>query len=157
MYEAVDDGGTLTLTVSRQVDAGYRPRRFRRDGGSDGGNELDAAVVLWAADSGIDGGVGRMDGGELADASVEEPRGADLGPVVVLERTPHGFVGEVRALLPHPAGRRCEAHFRAEVLECRDGGLVLASEPATALGEVCQPPARAQPVPVVEQRLLRAP
>jgi hypothetical protein len=139
MYDATDDGGTLTLMVHRApVDAGFRPRVFRADAGAP--RPVDAGGPAAGALPSTSGGETAPDDG-----------------VVVLERTPRGFVGEARATLTHPAGRRCDARFRAEVVECSDGGLLLEAESATALGEGCEPPANALPVPRVEQRLIRAP
>jgi hypothetical protein len=131
-YDATDDGGTLRLVVTRvpALDAGFRRRLFRADGGAP-----DAGPPAY-------------------DAGLEaEPEAT----VVVLERTAHGFVGESRAVLNHPSQRRCDVRFHTEVLACSDGGLLLAAQTATALGEACQAPANALPVPRVEQQLLRAP
>lgn len=141
-YDATDDGGTLRLVVRRlpALDAGFRPRLFRADAGR-ASSATEAGQPAQEADAGPLG-----DGGE-GEAPV----------VVVLERTAHGFVGETRATVDHPSGRRCEARFHTEVLACPDGGLVLAAQSATALGDACQAPANALPVPRIEQRLQRAP
>jgi hypothetical protein len=158
-YDATDDGGTLTLVVSRffAVDAGFRPRQFRLDAGAPDAGPLDAGH----SDAGrppADGGL--VDDGGPAASSPDDAGVADAGPVtvlVILERTTHGFVGETRASLDHPSGRRCEAHFHTEVLSCGDAGLQLTTDTAASLGEDCQPPARAQSVPRAEQRLIRPP
>jgi hypothetical protein len=49
----------------------------------------------------------------------------------------------------------CEVHFKTEVLACTDGGLLLRTESATALGDACEAPAKAQPVPMAEHHLHR--
>jgi hypothetical protein len=113
-YEAEDDGGTLTLAVFRQVvvDAGFVPRRFR-----------DAGVP--GADAGLE-----LDAGTTAPTARVE-----------LQRTPGGFVGFTLAQVTHPAGRACEAKFPTTVLACGDGGLLIETQSATALGDACQAPA----------------
>lgn len=123
-YEAEDDGGTLTLSVTHTlaVDAGFSPRRFR------------------VADGGIDAG--------LADAGLPELAAPDAGPQglpsvrIELQRTAGGFVGATLAPLTHPSGRRCEGRFSTTVISCADGGLTLETQSATALGDACQAPAR---------------
>lgn len=120
-YEAEDDGGTLTLVVSRHrvVDAGFSPRRFRVDAGP----SLDAGAEELAPDAGP--------GPEaLPSARIE------------LERSAHGFAGATIAPLTHPSGRACEGRFATTVLSCADGGLLLQTQSATALGDACQAPAR---------------
>lgn len=119
-YEAEDDGGTLTLVVSRihVVDAGFSPRRFRPvDGGVDAGS-IDAGADL--------------DAGQAPASPVR----------VELQRTGNGFVGATLAPLVHPSGRVCEGRFPTTVLSCADGGLLLETQSATALGDACQAPAR---------------
>ncbi len=114
-YQGEDDGGTLTLIVSHVAtpDAGFSPRRFRA---------VDAGVV----DAGvIDAGTPSISGGR-----------------VELERTERGFVGQTIAPLTHPTGRTCEGHFPTTVVSCADGGLLLETQSATALGDACQAPAR---------------
>lgn len=114
-YEGEDDGGTLTLVVTHvlTVDAGFSPRRFRvSDAGVDAGPELDAGAPVPSA------------------VRIE------------LQRTGHGFVGATLAPLTHPTGRVCEGRFPTTVLSCADGGLLLESQSATALGDACQAPAR---------------
>ncbi len=114
-YQGQDDGGTLTLIVSHVVtpDAGFSPRRFRA---------VDAGVV---------------DAGVIDAGSVEAS-----GARVELQRTAKGFVGQTIAPLTHPTGRTCEGHFPTTVLSCADGGLLLETQSATALGDACQAPAR---------------
>ncbi|MDP1826414.1 MAG: hypothetical protein Q8L48_24310 [Archangium sp.] len=128
-YEADDDGGTVTLVVSRQyvVDAGFSPRRFRQvDGGVDAGIEVDA--------------------GQQAAAS----------PVrVELQRTGNGFSGATLAPLIHPSGRVCEGRFPTTVLSCADGGLLLETQSATALGDACQAPARPLGLLTQQHQLVR--
>jgi hypothetical protein len=191
-YEATDDGGTLTLVVSRfiVVDAGFRPRLFRVDAGSPDAGAPASSLALHAdagrearpSDAGSpdagarDAGApdaGARDAG-APDAGARDAGAPDSGApdggssagspdagavlvLVVLERTTHGFVGETRATVDHPSGRRCEAHFHTELLACGDAGLQLTTDTAAALGEDCQAPARAQPVPRAEQRLIRPP
>ncbi len=132
-YEAEDDGGTLTLVVSHVpvVDAGFSPRRFRP-----------------LAEAGVDGGV---DAGLEPDAGLVAP-----SPVrVELRRTANGFVGATVAPLTHPTGRVCEGRFPTTVLSCADGGLLLESQSATALGDACQAPARPLGLVTQQHQLLR--
>lgn len=120
-YLAHDDGSTLTLEVRRvePPDAGFHPRRFRDAGlpRGDAGSTRDA-------------------GADAVDAGVGRPRIA-----VVLTRTAKGFVGETRLAVRHPTGRECDAVFPAEVLDCRDGGLVISAAAAVTLDDDCQSPA----------------
>ncbi len=143
-YHATDDGGTLTFVVTRgdaPVDAGFRPRLFRDAGLPDAGaSPRDAGPLL--ADAGADA----------------EDAGRPTTLIrLTLERTPAGFIGRTSATLPHPLGRSCEVSFKTELLSCADGGLVLRTESATAVGDTCQSPAKAQPVPLAEHQLRRAP
>jgi hypothetical protein len=122
-YEADDDGGTLTLVVSRvqAIDAGFSPRRFR------------------VADAGTaDAGEGSMPDAGPADAGQDPPSSVR----VELRRTANGFGGLTIAPLTHPSGRVCEAHFPTSVINCADGGLLIETSSATALGDACQAPAR---------------
>lgn len=138
-YFGEDDGGTLTLTVTRRfvADAGFSPRRFRH---VDAGPETEDAGVPDAGAS---------------DAGLEpEPRSSIR---VELQRTAGGFVGQTIAPLTHPSGRTCEAHFPTMVLSCSDGGLLLETQAATALGDECQPPAKPQEVPHLQHQLIRPP
>ena len=118
-YEGDDDGGTLTLVVFHvpTVDAGFSPRRFRVDAGTDAGFDAGPDQPLDA-------------GPEPSSARVE------------LQRTAHGFLGATLAPLTHPSGRLCEGRFPTTVLSCADGGLLLETQSATALGDACQAPAR---------------
>lgn len=186
-YEAEDDGGTLTLRVFHElvVDAGFTPRRFRPvpDAGSalDGGPRADAGT---AADAGLRGDAGSAaDGGTRGDAgassdggdasapadagtldagvrSVDEP---DAGPAILstvrveLVRTANGFTGFTLAALQHPSGRMCEGRFPTRVLSCADGGLLLETQGATALGDACQAPARPFEQPLQQHPLVRPP
>lgn len=116
-YEAQDDGGTLTLIVSRvgATDAGFSPRRFR---------PVKASGV-----------------------KTNRPALQDAGPEpssvrIELKRTEHGFVGETLSPLAHPTGRTCEGRFPTQVLNCADAGLLLETQSATALGDACQAPVR---------------
>jgi len=136
-YLGEDDGGTLTLTVTRRfaADAGFHPRRFRP---IDAGPEAE------------DGGV--PDAGP-SDAGLEvEPRSSIR---VELQRTAGGFVGQTIAPLTHPSGRTCQTQFPTSVLSCSDGGLLLETHAATALGDECQPPAKPQEVPHLQHQLIR--
>ena len=133
-YLGDDDGGTLILRVSHvpvPIDAGFSPRRFRPvDGGVDAGSaDLDAG----APDA----------GSEPSSVRVE------------LQRTAHGFVGHTIAPLPHPTGRVCEARFPTTVLSCGDGGLLLETQSATALGDACQAPARPLGLLTQKHQLIR--
>ena len=119
-YEAQDDGGTLTLLVThlQVLDAGFSPRRFRPvDAGLDDAGAGDAGLV---------------DAGQEAAPSVR----------VELQRTPNGFVGATIGPLVHPSGRTCEGRFPTTVINCADGGLLIETWSATALGDACQAPAR---------------
>lgn len=130
-YEAEDDGGTLTLVVSHVLvpDAGFSPRRFRP-----------------VADAGAG-----LDAGAETDAGLVTP-----SPVrVELQRTPEGFVGATIAPLAHPTGRVCEGRFPTTVLSCADGGLLLESQSATALGDACQAPARPLGLLTQQHQLVR--
>ena len=119
-YEAEDDGGTLTLLVTHLLvlDAGFSPRRFR------------------PVDAGLD------------DAGIADAGAIDAGPEplpsvrVELQRTANGFVGATIAPLVHPSGRTCEGRFPTTVINCADGGLLIETWSATALGDACQAPAR---------------
>lgn len=116
-YEAVDDGGTLTLVVTHVaiVDAGFSPHRFRVvDAGTDAGPEPQPD----------------------AGAEVRSPVRVEL------QRTANGFLGATLAPLTHPSGRVCEGRFPTAVISCADGGLLLETQRATALGDACQAPAR---------------
>jgi hypothetical protein len=131
-YEAEDDGGTLTLFVThvQVIDAGFSPRRFR------------------LTDAGLDGAVDA--GPEVVDA------GLPSSPWVRVElrRTASGFSGATLAPLAHPSGRVCEARFPTTVLSC-DGGLLLETQSATALGDACQAPARPLDQLTQQHRLVR--
>jgi hypothetical protein len=132
-YEAEDDGGTLTFIVSRQhvVDAGFSPRRFRPvDGGVDAG-----------VDAGVD-----LDAGQTPASPVR----------VELHRTGNGFVGATLAPLVHPTGRVCEGRFPTTVLSCADGGLLLETQSATALGDACQASARPLGLLTQQHQLVRS-
>lgn len=115
-YQADDDGGTVTMIVSHVpvVDAGFSPRRFRP-----------------------------VDGGVDAGAAPTPDAGPEPSSVrVELQRTDRGFLGNTLAPLIHPTGRTCEGRFPTTVLSCADGGLLLETQSATALGDACQAPAR---------------
>lgn len=130
-YRGDDDGGTLVLTVTR-VDAPqarFTPRRFR--------------------DAGLDAPDGGAPGAAALDA------GPARVPVqLVLTRTANGFRGQTRVTVQHPVAGSCTAAFPAEVVGCRDGGLVLSAAPSVALGDACQAAAQA-PAPPVRQALRR--
>jgi hypothetical protein len=121
-YEAEDDGGTLTLVVFHvpMLDAGFSPRRFRVDAGTDAGT----------------------DAGEPTDAGPLDAGPAPSSVRVELQRTANGFVGATLAPLTHPSGRLCEGRFPTTLISCADGGLLLETQSATALGDACQAPAR---------------
>jgi hypothetical protein len=154
-YLAEDDGGTVRLTVTRlaPVDAGFRPRRFRpepppqpppppptrRGSGRDAGRPAEA------------------DAGVPADAGAEEDAGVPAPILVFLQRTPGGFVGATETTLRHPAGHTCDVRFETRVLACADGGLLLETDSAAAVGDACQPPARPQGVAREQHHLLRLP
>lgn len=135
-YFAVDDGGTLALEVTRvePPDAGFHPRHFR------------------------DAGSAPVDAGASADAGADSEDAGNPRPRVelVLARTAKGFVGETRLTVRHPQGRDCDAVFPAEVVDCRDGGLVISAAAAVTLDDACQPPAAA-PGPPPRHALRRLP
>jgi hypothetical protein len=122
-YDAQDDGGTVTLIVSHVavMDAGFSPRRFR---------VVDAGLDT-------DAGAPGADAGAVSDAGTEPS-----AVRVELQRTERGFSGNTLAPLIHPTGRVCEGRFPTTVLSCADGGLLLETQSATALGDACQAPAR---------------
>ncbi len=144
-YVAEDDGGTLTLVLSRHFveDAGFSPRRFRRDAGAE-----DAGLV--EADAGTN-----PDAGTSPDAGTEPLAASSIR--LELRRTEHGFLGETLAPVTHPTGRTCDARFPSLVLSCADGGLLVQTQTATALGDACQAPALPQAVPSQEHLLIRPP
>lgn len=173
-YLGDDDGGTLTLAVERRFvpDAGFVPRRFRVDAGSgevarlDGGRARPDAGApdAGAPDAGglaVDAGV-RVDGGPAAPGPDGGPTGdgdpdAGVTPTifVTLQRTPGGFVGEVRSTTRHPSGQVCEVRFPTKVLACGDGGLTLETDATAALGDACQAPAQPQGLTREVHRLVR--
>ncbi|MEW5742938.1 MAG: hypothetical protein AB1938_28745 [Myxococcota bacterium] len=132
-YRGEDDGGVLTLTVTRVEAPGtrFRPRRFRDAGLEVRGAAFDAGPAEEVPDAGL------------------------TAVVLTLARTPHGFVGETRLHLRHPGGRACEAVFPAEVADCRDGGLTLSAVPAVTFGADCQTPPG--PAPSPHRHTLRRP
>jgi hypothetical protein len=159
-YDGVDDGGTLTLRVTRAeaiVDAGFRPRHFRaeRDAGLDAGvpHRPDAGLN-GARDAGPDAGA---DAGEPDAGQAASDAGSSNLVRVVLQRTSAGFIGNTIASLAHPSGRLCEVRFRTEVVSCEDAGLTLSTESAAPLGDECQLPARPQPVLQLRHLLIRPP
>ncbi|MDP3236401.1 MAG: hypothetical protein Q8N26_26660 [Myxococcales bacterium] len=101
-YEAVDDGGSLELSVffTPAVDAGRPVRRFSRDGG--------LAWLVPAPDAGVDGGELMSDAGPAPIAEL------------ALRRTPTGFVGVARAAADAGA-----CPFPARIIACEPGALVL--------------------------------
>lgn len=127
-YLAEDDGGTLTLAVSRVFDAGFSPRRFR----------IDAGYLTRVSSS-------------PTDAGINEPSQVRIE----LQRTVSGFEGETIAVLQMPSGQQCEARFPTSVVDCGDGGLVLETQTAMVLGDGCQPPAKPQDVRIQQHRLVR--
>lgn len=148
-YEADDDGGTLVLRVTRVPgpDAGFVPRKFRR------APEPELLEPGAAAQAFLS-----LDGGKPAaaeDAGVEDAGTFYPDVRVELARTPGGFVGFTLAPLAHPAGRTCDGRFATRVISCLDGGLVIESQPATALGEACQSPPRPREATPLRHRLVR--
>ncbi|GMU60842.1 MAG: hypothetical protein AMXMBFR34_26050 [Myxococcaceae bacterium] len=118
-YQGVDDGGTLTLTVVRVEPPGahFRPRRFR------------------------DAGTSPSDGGSFDAGPADEVPDAGQSAVhLVLDRTAHGFVGQTRLSVHHPQGKDCDAVFPAEVVDCRDGGLVIAATAQVSFAGDCRLP-----------------
>ncbi len=147
-YSADDDGGTLVLHVTHtaRADAGFVPRKFRK--GPEKVVLAPGEAALMLADAGevvIDGGV--ADAGAVVHADIR----------VELQRTSHGFVGFTLAPVLHPSGRTCEGRFETTVLSCADGGLVIQSAAATALGEECQSPPRPRPPEPLIHTLIRPP
>ena len=125
-YEAQDDGGMLTLVVSHLLI-------------------VDAGYSprrFRAPDGGVDAGV---DAGPAPESAVR----------VELQRTASGFVGATLAPLTHPSGRVCEGRFPTTVLSCADGGLLLETQRATALGDECQAPARPLGLLTQQHQLIR--
>lgn len=136
-YEATDDGGTLELVARRTLaplDAGFRPRRFRLDAGTEPPRPPE-------------------DGGAAASASKSD----GILARIIAERTPEGFLGATRAPARDAQGRDCEASFRTEILECGDAGLLLKTEPSVELDERCQAIRHGTPPSFVEHRLVRVP
>jgi hypothetical protein len=154
--EHVLDGGWLDAgrdagTSERALDGGWL------DAGRDAGTSERALDGGWP-DAGGDGGsrAASADASVSADAAVSVDAGnAPTSLQVRLTRTPAGFLGETTTTLQHPLGRVCEVRFKTEVLACTDGGLLLRTESATALGDSCEAPAKAQPVPMAEHHLHR--
>lgn len=135
-YLGEDDGGTLILFVSHvplPVDAGFSPRRFR------------------PLDAGVDAG-----SPAVIDAGTPDAGPAPSAVKVELQRTAQGFVGHTIAPLAHPTGRVCEARFPTTVLSCADGGLLLETQSATALGDACQAPARPLGLITQKHQLIRS-
>lgn len=128
-YDAIDDGGTLTLLVSHTFtpDAGPRYRLF---------------------------GTPRSDAGMSLDAG-QPPVTPAPAAIVTLQRTPAGFIGDAVASVPHPVGRTCEARWKTEVLSCTDAGITLRSQSEVALSDVCQPPVNPQPTLSLDHPLIR--
>ena len=161
-YAGEDDGGTLTLVVHREFpDAGgFRPRRFVRDAGArverapgpgtDAG--VDAGGDAGPSDSTLDGDAGALEPGPDGGAPTLEPLAT---PVIVLQRTPRGFVGLTSATVQHPTGRSCTAAYPTELVACADGGLLLRTRSAIALGDTCEAPASPGPVVTAQHRLIR--
>lgn len=110
---------------------------------------------------------GRDDGGTLV-LVLEEGPAADGGsrpalaaaPRVVLERTPHGFVGRTEARAFAGAGQSCAVSFPTEVVACARDALTLRATMSAQVNELCQAPVPAPNAPagaMLEHRLLRAP
>jgi hypothetical protein len=110
---------------------------------------------------------GRDDGGTLV-LVLEEGPPADGGtrpalaaaPRVVLERTPHGFVGRTEARAFTGTGQSCAVTFPTEMVACARDALTLRAAMSAQVNELCQAPAPAPNAPaaaMLEQRLLRAP
>ena len=109
---------------------------------------------------------GRDDGGTLVLVLEEGPPDGGTRPAlaaaprVVLERTPHGFVGRTEAKAFAGAGQSCAVSFPTEVVACATDALTLRAAMSAQVNELCQapPPAPGAPAGVMlEQRLLRAP
>jgi len=107
---------------------------------------------------------GRDDGGTLV-LVLEEGPAADGGsrpalaaaPRVVLDRTPHGFVGRTEARAFAGAGQSCAVAFPTEVVACAPDALTLRAAMNAQVNELCQSPAPGAPAgAMLEHRLLRA-
>ncbi|MFZ5443027.1 MAG: hypothetical protein ACOZQL_23675 [Myxococcota bacterium] len=133
-YLAADDGGSLSLQLTHRAapDAGFVPRKFRRDAGADA---VDA-------------------GNEPLDAGSSEDAGSPAATIELL-RSADGFAGATRALLRHPGGRLCEARFPTRVVSCADGGLLLETSASVSLGDGCQAPAVPAEQPPERHLLIR--
>jgi len=140
-YRGVDDGGTLVLTAFRVFaeDAGFVPRHFLR---------VDGGVVVV-----IDAGAPA--GGDAGADGVDAVDGGTPSATVVVTRTPKGFVGETAAEVLLPTGRPCKVRYPTTVMACADGGLLVRSRSALAVGDACQPPPNPQPAPDADHQLVR--
>ena len=89
----------------------------------------------------------------LADGGTDTP---DAGAAsILLQRTPHGFVGETRATGFAGSGTPCPVVFPTEVLSCADAGLTLRSVASTSIDEGCRPAPSGGPTVKLQQVLLR--
>ena len=140
-YQLSDDGHTLVLLAQRLGPAAPR--------GADAGVPdagLSSAVRATTPNAGADaGGVARGDAG--VNAQAPEP------VRVVLERTSHGFVGEVQAQVELP-DHRCEVTFPAEVLACSADEIRLRVTPSRSVDPTCAT-APLPPAPWAEHRIRR--
>lgn len=109
---------------------------YRYEGADDGGTLTLLVSHVVVPDAGFS--PRRFRDAGTPDAGTEAP----LAVRVELQRTGNGFMGATIAPLTHPTGRICEAQFPTTVLSCADGGLLLETQSATALGDACQAPAR---------------
>ncbi|HEY8211196.1 MAG TPA: hypothetical protein VIG99_27115 [Myxococcaceae bacterium] len=106
---------------------------------------------------------GRDDGGTLVLVLEEGPADGGVRPApaaaprVVLNRTPHGFVGRTEARAFAGAGQSCAVSFPTEVTACADDALTLRAAMSAQVNELCQAPPPTAASPMLEQRLLRAP
>ncbi len=140
-YAATDDGGTLSLTVLRQVEALEPPTDDPLDGGA-AVSENGAPVS--------EGGAAVSEGGALRGVAT-----ADGGTFIVLHRTSGGFTGVTQTWGFTTAGQTCPVEFATDVLSCADGGLTLRAEASASIDEACNPVHRGAPSPKVDHRLIR--
>jgi len=154
-YRATDDGGTVDFVVTRVElpDARFHPRKFRDAGVASPVGRADAGAPL-RRDAGVPTDAGGADAGPATPA--DDDAGVPAPSLhLVLSRTAQGFVGETRLTVQHPSGRDCEAVFHAEVVDCRDGGVVIEATPSISLGDACQAPESGAAAPPVRHALRR--
>lgn len=91
----------------------------------------------------------------LADGGLG-PERPDGGTLILLERTPDGFVGAAHAVAWPSRSLACAVSFPTEVTACRGEALLLKTADAVAVDEACRA-APTTPPPGREVELLRGP